>query len=80
MDIDPKPDHPADSSHKAKAVASIATSAALLAGVQLSPENAQIFGTIAALLIPVIPSAYRGIAQIAVWGVNAATRETRLKK
>lgn len=79
MDIDPKPDSHSDS-HKAKAAASIATSAALLAGVQLNPEHAQTIGTIAALLIPLIPSAYRGIAQVALWGVNAATRETRRKK
>ena len=64
----------------AKAVASIVTASALVAGIQLNPEHASTFGTIASLLIPFVPSAYRGLAEIAVMSVNALGRKTRRKK
>jgi hypothetical protein len=57
----PTPSEPHD---KQKALASLATAAVLATGVNVSPDNAQLIGTIAAIAIPFLPSAYQGIASI----------------
>ncbi len=50
---------------RAKALTSVVTAIGLATGANVSPENAQLIATIAAVAIPFLPSAYRGIAQIA---------------
>ncbi len=59
-----------------KAVTSVIAALLLATGVNVSPENAQTIGTVAALAIPFLPSAYRGIAQM-VSGVYTSRSRRR---
>jgi hypothetical protein len=59
------PDPTNQPNERTKALTSVVAAVALATGANVSPENAQTIATVAALAIPFLPSAYRGIAQIA---------------
>jgi hypothetical protein len=63
---DQQPDQQADqrdsTSNIAKAATSIIIAVCLVLGINIDPDHAVIWGTVAAALIPLLPSAYRGIS------------------